>query len=38
MKEGCGVPQDEKQAVEWFRQAAQAGHPNAAEALKRLNR
>jgi TPR repeat protein len=30
-----GVPQDEKQAVEWYRKAAEAGHPLAPGALKK---
>ena len=34
--EGRGVPQDDKQAVFWFRKAAGQGDTEAAERLKRL--
>ena len=34
---GAGVPEDEAEAVNWYRKAAAQGHEEAAEALKRLS-
>ena len=34
---GIGVPEDKAEAVNWYRKAAEQGHKEAAEALKRLS-
>ena len=34
---GYGVPKDKAEAANWYRKAAEQGHGEAAEALKRLS-
>jgi TPR repeat protein len=36
-RDGCGVPQDLKRAVQWLSAAAKQGHPDAANELKKLD-
>ncbi len=38
LRDGKGVPQNQQEATEWFRKAANSGHPEAVQALSALQK